>query len=164
MEPRKKPTLILGIGNVLLKDEGIGVRVAEKMKEMPLPPDVEVMDGGVGGLNLQFCIEGRKKVIVVDAVKAGAPPGTLFRFTDKDLAGKKGVMRSAHGIDFSDVVAIVNYLGTRPDEIVFLGVEPEDLSAAMGLSPKIEELIPVLISLVMKEIGAASRQNDQLSS
>jgi hydrogenase maturation protease len=148
----RKPILILGIGNILLKDEGIGVRVAEKMKEMQLPSDVEVMDGGVGGLNLLYCIEGRKKVIVVDTVKAGAPPGTLFRFTDNDLGAKKGFIRSAHGIDFSDVVAIARFQGNKP-EIVFLGIEPEELSASLELSPLIEKNIPILINLVMKEIG-----------
>ncbi len=151
MEPQKKQILILGIGNILLKDEGIGVRVAEKMMTMSLPPDVEVLEGGVKGLDLLYYIEGRKKVVVVDAVKAGAPPGTLFRFTDKDLAAKKGVMRSAHGIDFSDVVAIAAFQGNKP-EIVFLGIEPESLDASMELSPLIEKNIPVLINLVMKEI------------
>jgi hydrogenase maturation protease len=152
MGPRKKK-LILGIGNVLLKDEGIGVRVAERMQQMSLPPDVEVLEGGVKGLDLIYFIEGRDKVIVVDAVKAGAPPGTLFRFTDKDLAAKKGNLRSAHGIDFSDVVAIAGFMGIKPPEIVFLGIEPESLDASMELSPLIEKNIPVLINLVMKEIG-----------
>jgi hydrogenase maturation protease len=153
MEQQRKPVLILGIGNILLKDEGIGVRVAEKMEQMSLPPDVEVMDGGTGGLDLLYCVERRKKVIVVDAVKAGAPPGTLFRFSDKDLAGKKGVMRSAHGIDISDVLAAARFIGTQPDEVIFLGVEPESLDAGMELSPKIEAMVPILINLVMKEIG-----------
>ena len=134
---KKKDILVLGIGNTMLKDEGIGVRVAEKMMEMSLPPEVEVMDGGIKGLDLLYYIEGRKKVIVVDAVKAGAPPGTLFRFTDNDIAAKKGVMRSAHGIDFSDVIAVAGFTGTKPDEVVFLGVEPYDLSVSMELSPKI---------------------------
>ncbi|MFA6055802.1 MAG: HyaD/HybD family hydrogenase maturation endopeptidase [Thermodesulfovibrionales bacterium] len=156
---KKKDILVLGIGNTILKDEGIGVRVAEKMMEMSLPPEVEVMDGGIKGLDLLYYIEGRKKVIVVDAVKAGAPPGTLFRFTDNDLAAKKGVMRSAHGIDFSDVIAVARFTGTKPAEVIFLGVEPYDLSVSMELSPKIEEMIPILINLVMKEIDAyLSRQ------
>jgi len=149
---QKKNILILGIGNILLKDEGIGVRVAEKMMKMSLPPDVEVLEGGVRGLDLLYYIEGRKKVIVVDAVKAGAPPGTLFRFTDNDLAEKKGVMRSAHGIDFSDVVNIAKFQGNKP-EIVFLGIEPESLDASMELSPLMEKNIPILINLVLKEIG-----------
>jgi len=148
----RKPILILGIGNILIKDEGIGVRVAEQMMTMSLPPDVEVMDGGTGGLDLLYAIEGRKKVIVVDAVKTGSPPGTLFRFTDKDLGEKKGTLRSAHGIDFSDVISASAYFKTKPEEIVFLGIEPEDLGAGLELSPKIGKMIPVLINLVMKEI------------
>ena len=156
---KHKDILVLGIGNTMLKDEGIGVRVAEKMMEMSLPPEVEVMDGGIKGLDLLYYIEGRKKVIVVDAVKAGAPPGTLFRFTDNDLASKKGIMRSAHGIDFSDVIAVTRFTGTKPAEVIFLGIEPEDLSVSFELSPKIEEMIPILINLVMKEIDAyLSRQ------
>lgn len=155
----QKRILILGIGNILLKDEGVGVRVAEKMKELSLPPDVEVIDGGTGGLDLVYCIEGREKVVVVDAVKAGSPPGTLFRFTDKDLAGKKGFIRSAHGIDFSDVVAVSNFLGSKPSQIIFLGIEPEDLSIGMELSAKIEKMIPVLINLVFKEISKNSQHS-----
>lgn len=153
MEPQKKKILILGIGNIIIKDEGVGVRVAQEMQRMSLPPDVEVLDGGIKGLDLLDFIEDREKVVVVDAVKAGAPPGTLFRFTDKDLAGKKGMLRSAHGIDFSDVIAIAALMGKKPD-IVFLGIEPEDLSVGMELSPLIEKNVPVLINLVMKEIGA----------
>lgn len=155
---KQKDILVLGIGNTMLKDEGIGVRVAEKMMEMSLPPEVEVMDGGIKGLDLLYYIEGRKKVIVVDAVKAGAPPGTLFRFTDNDIAAKKGIMRSAHGIDFSDVIAVARFTGTKPAEVIFLGVEPYDLSVSMELSPKIEEMVPVLINLVMKEIDAYLNQ------
>ena len=150
---QRKDILILGIGNILLKDEGIGVRVAEKMMKMSLPPDVEVLEGGVKGLDLVYYIEDRKKVIVVDTVKAGAAPGTLFRFTDNDLAKKKGFIRSAHGIDFSDVVSIARFQGNKA-EIVFLGIEPESLDASMELSPLIEKNIPVLINLVLKEIGA----------
>jgi hydrogenase maturation protease len=155
---KQKDILVLGIGNTILKDEGIGVRVAEKMMKMSLPPEVEVMDGGIKGLDLLYYIEGRKKVIVVDAVKAGAPPGTLFRFTDNDLAAKKGIMRSAHGIDFSDVIAVARFTGTKPAEVIFLGIEPYDLSVSMELSPKIEEMIPILINLVMKEIEAYLNQ------
>jgi len=151
---KKKDILVLGIGNTMLRDEGIGVRVAEKMMKMSLPPEVEVMDGGIKGLDLLYFIEGRKKVIVVDAVKADAPPGTLFRFTDNDLAAKRGTLRSAHGIDFSDVIALARFTGTKPAEVIFLGIEPADLSVSLELSPKIEEMIPVLINLVMKEIDA----------
>lgn len=147
-----KDILILGIGNILLKDEGIGVHVVNKLKEMQLPPDVEVMDGGTLGIDLLFYIEGRKKVIVIDTVKAGEPPGTMYRFTDKDLIIKKGALRSAHGIDFTDVIKAAEFLGTKPEEIVFIGVEPEIIDEGLELSPLLSKRIDPLIKLVMEEI------------
>jgi len=148
----QKKILILGLGNLLLKDEGVGVRVSERMKEMTLPDDVEVMEGGTAGLNLLDYVEGRKKVVVIDAVIAGSPPGTLYRFTDRDIAGKKGLLRAAHGIDFTDVLSILNLSGSKPDEVIFIGVEPEDLNEGMELTPLIESRIPHIIGLVMKEL------------
>jgi len=148
----KKSILILGIGNLLLKDEGVGVHIVNRIKEMPLPPDVEVMDGGTMGIDLLYYIEGREKVVVIDTAKAGDPPGTVYRFTDNELAVKKEFLRSAHGIDFSDVVRTARMLGTKPDEIIFIGVEPEDMSEGLELSPLIEKRIPFIIKLVMKEI------------
>jgi hydrogenase maturation protease len=147
-----KPILILGIGNILLKDEGIGVHVVNILKDMPLPVDVEVMDGGTMGIDLLFYIEGRKKVIVVDTVKAGEPPGTMYRFTDKDLSFKKDFLRTAHGIDFSDVVKTAQRLGTKPEEIVFIGIEPADMNEGLELSALIAQRIPPIIELVMKEL------------
>lgn len=149
-----KNILILGIGNILLKDEGIGVHVVNKLKEMQLPPDVEIMDGGTLGIDLLFYIEGRKKVIVIDTVKAGEPPGTMYRFTDKDLVMKKGTLRSAHGIDFTDVIRAAEFLGTKPEEIVFIGVEPEIIDEGLELSPLLSKRIDPLIKLVMEEIKA----------
>ncbi|MEW6215488.1 MAG: HyaD/HybD family hydrogenase maturation endopeptidase [Nitrospirota bacterium] len=150
MEAQKK-ILILGIGNLLLKDEGVGVHVVERMKDMALPPDVEVMDGGTMGFNLLYYLEGREKVIVIDAAKAGSPPGTLYRFTDKDLADKRGFFRTAHDFDFVDALKTARFLGHKP-EVIIIGVEPEDMSDGLELSPVIKEKIPRIIELVMKEI------------
>lgn len=149
---KNKPILILGIGNILLKDEGIGVRAVERLKDIPLPPDVEIMDGGTMGINLLYYIEGRRKVIVIDAVKAGSPPGTLYRFTGNDLADVKDVLRTAHGINFADVIRSARLLGTHPEEVVFIGVEPEEISDGMELSPLMEDRIPAIIQLVMREL------------
>ncbi len=148
-----KPVLILGIGNLLLRDEGVGVHIVEDMRRMSLPPHVELMDGGTMGIDLLYYIEGRKKVIVVDTVKGEHPPGTLYRFTDKNLAIKKPLLRTAHGIDFTDVVVTAQRLGTKPEEIVFIGVEPEDMEEGMELSPLIKSKMPKIIELVMREVG-----------
>ena len=153
-----KPILILGIGNILLKDEGVGVHTANKMMEMDLPPDVEVMDGGTMGLNLLYYIEGRKKVIVIDTVLVGDPPGTIYRFTDESLVDNKPMLRTAHGIDFSDVIKTSKMLGTKPEEIVFIGIEPESLDEGLELTPTIEKRVPVLIKMVMKELSLSNEQ------
>ena len=159
MSLNPKPILILGIGNILLKDEGVGVHTAKKMMEMDLPPDVEVMDGGTMGLNLLYYIEGRKKVIVIDTVLVGDPPGTIYRFTDESLVDNKPMLRTAHGIDFSDVIKTSKMLGTKPEEIVFIGIEPESLDEGLELTPTIEKRVPVLIKMVMKEIETSNSKS-----
>lgn len=151
MEDKKK-ILILGIGNLLLKDEGIGVHVAQRMMDMALPPDVEVMDGGTMGINLLSYIEERKKVVVIDAVQTDAPPGTLYRFTDRDLEENRGMLFSAHDIDFTHVLKMSRMFEKKPDEVIFIGVKPEEISEGIGLSPSVEEKIPMIIELVIKEI------------
>jgi hydrogenase maturation protease len=151
-----KPILILGIGNILLKDEGVGVHTINKIVEMDLPADIEIMDGGTKGIDLLFSIEGRKKVIVVDTVTAGEPPGTIYRFTEESLVDMAPGLRTAHGIDFTYVVRTSQMLGTKPDEIIFIGIEPADMSEGIGLSPLIEKRVPALIKMVMKEIESIS--------
>jgi hydrogenase maturation protease len=147
-----KKILILGIGNLLLRDEGVGVHVVERLKNMTLPSDVEAIDGGTMGINLLYHIEGRKKVVVIDAVNTEGAAGTIYRFTDKDLEDKKECLVSAHDIDFSDVLKTANLLGTKPDEVIFIGIQPEEISEGIGLSSVIEERIPQIIDLVLKEI------------
>ena len=147
-----KPILILGIGNILLKDEGVGVHTIRKMMDMDLPSDIELMDGGTMGMNLLFYIEGRKKVIVIDTIIAGEPPGTIYRFTDENLAYNKPMLRSAHGVDFTDVIKTSKMLGTKPDDIVFIGIEPESLDEGLEMTPTIEKRVPTLIKMVMREL------------
>jgi len=148
----QKKILILGIGNLILKDEGVGVHVIDRLKNMALPSDVEVIDGGTMGIDLLYHIEGRKKVIVIDAVNTDGAAGTIYRFTDKDLEEKKECLRSAHEIDFSDVLKTADLLGNKPDEVIFIGIKPEDISEGLGLSPRIEERIPQIVELVLKEM------------
>lgn len=151
--------LILGIGNLLLRDEGVGIHVVQKMKEMELSPGIEVMDGGTMGLNLLYYIENRDRVIVVDTVIVGDPPGTIYRFTDESLVQNKPMLRTAHGIDFTDVIKTAEMLGTKPKAIIFVGIEPSDMSEGIGLSEVIEKRVPTLIKMVMKEIESEGSSN-----
>lgn len=148
----QKEILILGIGNLLLKDEGVGVHVVNRLRDINLPCNMEVLDGGTLGFDLHLYIEGRKKVIVIDAVMAGEPPGTIYRFTDSDIVAEAKVSLSAHDIDFTDVLKTAHFLGHKP-EIIFIGIEPKDISEGLELSPEIEKKIPKVIDVVMREIG-----------
>ena len=84
-ERSRRPILVLGIGNILLRDEGVGVRVIERMLKMRLPDNVELVDGGTAGADLLDVLAERKKVIVIDAVQADCEPGTVLKFTADDL-------------------------------------------------------------------------------
>jgi hydrogenase maturation protease len=153
-----KDILILGIGNILLKDEGIGVHVVKKMKELPMPGNVEILDGGTAGLDLTDFIANRKKVIVIDTVKAGEKPGTIYRLTEKNLrTGQKAIM-SFHEIDFLDALYMSEVMGEKPEETVVIGIEPKDMSDGTELSPEIEERIPKIIDVVMKELNSENNQ------
>jgi len=152
---RKKPILVLGVGNLLLKDEGVGVHVARRLLDMDLPPRVEVLEGGTAGLDLLDAIEGREKVIVVDAVQTGQPPGTLYRFSRDDIEERPKQRMSLHDIDMTDLLKLSDLLGgEKPAEVVVIGVEARDIeTASMELSPEIEAQVPTLIDLVIREIG-----------
>jgi len=150
--------LILGVGNILLKDEGIGVHVVKKLKESPLPVNVEVLDGGTAGLDLVDFIAGRKKLIVIDAVKAGDKPGTIYRLTEKNLSIKPKAIMSFHEIDFLDALHMSEVMAEKPEETIVIGIEPKDMSDGTELSPEIKERIPSIIEVVMKELKNGNNQ------
>ena len=152
--------LILGIGNLLLKDEGVGVHVVERLKEMQLPDNVEVLDGGTAGLDLVDFIEGRRKLIVVDAVNADEKPGSIFRLTEENLDIKPKAIMSFHDIDFLDALHMSQVMNSKPEEVVVIGIQPKDMSGGLELSPEIEERIPDIIKLVMKELNSNGHSSE----
>jgi hydrogenase maturation protease len=114
---------------------------------------VEVLDGGTSGFNLLDDIEGRKKVVVVDTVKGGEPPGTIYRMTTEDVEdrGKQGV--SLHDIDMTDLFKLADLFEIEKPDIVVIGIEPKDMeSSSLELTPEIEAKVPRLIDMVMKEL------------
>lgn len=147
------PILVLGIGNILLRDEGIGVRVVEAMAAGPLPEGVEVADGGTGGANLVELIADRRKVIVVDAMDAGETPGTILRLTPEDLAPSDRPHCSLHEFGLVDTLHIAQRLGCAPDEVIVLGVQPATLESGLELSPEMTAAMPRIIAAVHTELA-----------
>ncbi|HEY41802.1 MAG TPA: hydrogenase maturation protease [Dehalococcoidia bacterium] len=146
-------TLILGVGNILLSDEGIGVRVIEAMKDRDLPPDVELLDGGTASLELLNIMANRDKVIVIDAVEGGGEPGTIYRFTPDDIKYQSMTFTSLHQISLLETLTDAKYLGIAPKTIVILGIEPKELGLGLDITPEVAAVIPRVVELVMAEIG-----------
>jgi len=154
--PPRAPVLVLGLGNLLLRDEGLGVRVVEALAEHGPWPGVELADGGTSGLALADLMAGRQRVIVIDALAGPWLPGTVLRLEPDDLAREPDDTLSLHEAGLPEALRAVRLLGEAPDEVVLLGVVPKDVGAGLDLSPPIAALIPDLVRLVRDELERAA--------
>jgi hydrogenase maturation protease len=145
------PVLVLGVGNILLRDEGIGVRVVQAMEGMELPPGVELFDGATAGFDLIDALADREKVIVIDAADGDFQPGTVLRLTPEDLAPQRQQRASLHEIGIMETLTAARRLGVAPKEVVIIGVKPRHTGWGLELSPEIADLIPAIIELVRAE-------------
>ena len=156
---RKKPLkrqhkhiLILGVGNLLLSDEGIGVHVAQKMMQMELPPEVHVVEGGTDGFGLVNVILEADHMILIDAVKGGGQPGSIYRFNIDDCPPFPDLFKtSVHQISILEVINLSSLIGSTPQTTI-IGVEPQSLEMGMELSPQIEAKIPKIIQMIQEEV------------
>lgn len=142
-----KHITILGIGNLLFKDEGFGVRVIQELQERyAFSDNVSVVDGGVLGLNLLGIISKADHLIVVDAVKNKGRPGEMYRFAGDDIPARIRAKNSLHQVDFLEALTVCQALDKVP-ETVILGVEPEDIeSFSVHLTPTVQTKIDLMIS------------------
>jgi len=152
------PPLIIGIGNILLRDEGVGVRAVEAMQRMDLV-GVELLDGGTSGADLLDEIANRGKVIFVDAADANAQPGTIFRFTENDLMQREEGSISLHEFGLVETLLAARHLGCSPREVVIFGVQPADVRTGLDLSPEVVAVLPSLVEQVLIEAGPDSGPN-----
>ena len=130
------PILVLGVGNILLRDEGVGVRVVEAMRNLQLPPGVELLDGATAGLDLLDALADRRKVVVIDAIEGSSEPGTVLRLGLEDLIPRDGHNVSLHEMGLLETITVAGHLGIAPQEVVVIGVKPYDMSCGLELSPE----------------------------
>ena len=155
------PIVILGVGNLLLSDEGVGVHVAHQLMEMDLPAGVEVIEGGTDGFRLMNVVTEAQRLIVVDAVKGGSPPGSIYRFDIKDAPSSPDTYKtSVHQIGILEIVHLSELIGQTPETTV-IGVEPKSLDMGMTLSPEVEAKIPKIIELILEEVRRPDQNRTQ---
>jgi hydrogenase maturation protease len=147
----KKKTLILGIGNLILKDEGIGVHVVRALEEKKLPPEVDLIDGGTATMDLLSIIYESERIIVIDALKAGGEPGTIYRCLPEDLMETSDRPLSLHQLGLLDVLGMSRQLGGNA-AVVIIGVEPKEISWGLELTEELQAVIPEVVKAVKKEL------------
>jgi hydrogenase maturation protease len=146
-------TLVLGLGNILLSDEGIGVHVIHLLRERYLfPQEVEVMDGGTLALDLLPYVEDAGRLLIVDAVQMDAPSGTVVRLEGEEVPAVLTLKYSPHQMGLSDLLAAARLLGRSPAEIVLWGIQPACLDVGLDLSPVVAAQVETLVQNVLTEL------------
>jgi hydrogenase maturation protease len=146
------PILVMGVGNILLSDEGVGVRVIEAMKDIKLPDNVEILDVGTGALEIIELIANREKVIIIDAVKGSGEPGTVYRFSPDDITMSSPAPLSVHQFDIPGTLNMTALVGCQPQQVVIFGIEPKRIEWGLNLSPEVAAVIPDVIKLIINEL------------
>lgn len=139
------PILVLGLGNMLLSDDGVGPVLLEQLavSEGRWNGQVEFLDGGTQGLALLGHLSGRRALIIVDALKRGSVPGTVHRLTLPELrAVSPGRANSGHESNAGELLAAAQLLDELPDQLFVVGVEPEQITTGVGLSASVRQALP----------------------
>jgi len=151
-----KRILILGVGNILHSDEGLGVHAVNYLQERySFSPNVTLLDGGTLGKLLMNVLMEHDFVIILDAVIGGEAPGTLYRLTDGALRKSLGFRDSQHDVDLVDTLISCEIIGNRPEAVV-IGMEPADWrTMSLELTPVCAEKLPKMIGHALEELEAA---------
>ena len=146
---------VIGIGNPLRKDDGIGIVLLEKLVEIKddLPDDIEYIDGGTSGMNLLHLFARFDIVFFVDAVNFGGEIGESKLFNSEDVNSKNiQIITSTHGFDILKIIQLSKELGENPDEIFIFGVQPQNITSGTRLSHEIKENVDSLVDNLKAEL------------
>lgn len=149
---RADKVVVLGVGNLLLTDEGVGVHLIQKLREMEIGEGVELVDGGTSLLDFIPQREDVSKLIIVDAIKLGGKPGTTYKIyvDDSLLKGAKGMI-SLHQLGVVETLAIAQKMGKLPHTVI-IGIEPKEIGYGLELSQEIEREMGKMVNLILEEV------------
>lgn len=162
---KKKNVLILGIGNILHKDDGLGVFIINEINSSvkDLPKNVEVADGGVLGYDLLPLMSGRDKIVIADALKADDVPGSIYRFPAKHLRDSNNKF-SLHEMGVKKIIDMLTLTGETP-EIEIIGIVPEDiLTLEIGVSDSVKKSIPKAVEYILNAACSLNPRSGTLKS
>ncbi len=145
--------VVIGLGNLYMRDDGVGIRVAQDLKKRELGEDISVEEYPEMDLTLIGNLHGASRIILVDAVKGGKEPGTVSKFEFAPRKGDLFELPSLHSLELSDVLDLASSAGILTCPVVIVGVEPKDDSLGYGLSPEVEAAVPKAVETVIKELN-----------
>lgn len=154
---KDRPTtrvLVLGIGNILFQDDGVGIRALERLVERyHLPANVRAIDGGVMGLDLLPYLEQADALLIIDAIQTGQSPGTIVRLEGEAIPIALAIKMSVHQVGLQELLATSRFQGTLPSRMVLWGMEPASLEWGLDLSPSVAAQVDVLVTKTVKELA-----------
>ncbi|MDA8170913.1 MAG: HyaD/HybD family hydrogenase maturation endopeptidase [Nitrospiraceae bacterium] len=144
---------VLGIGNLLMSDEGVGVHAIKALEAgYHFPEGVRLLDGGTMGLDLLYYIEGTRRLLIIDAVNSDSPPATVKLYEGRQVPAALSQKFSVHQIGLQDLLFALDITGAAPEEICLAGVQPRDVEVGLNLSDQVEQAMPALINAVIKKL------------
>jgi len=145
-------TAIIGIGNILLKDDGIGIYTIKELEKYSLPSNIELVDGGTSTLDMLKYFMDFKNIIIVDSLRGGNTPGTVYKLIPEDIKNYKKENLSIHDVQILDVIKIANLMGYNP-RVTIYGIEPNDIRLGMEISDLLISKIPIIIKHIQTSIA-----------
>ncbi|SHI66414.1 hydrogenase maturation protease [Geosporobacter subterraneus DSM 17957] len=146
-----KKTAVVGIGNILLKDDGVGIHILKHIEEAAWSRDITLVDGGTCIFDLLDVFVKHEKVVIIDSIKGGHAPGTIYRLTPEELGSFVKATTSLHDVQVLDLLQNVNYMGYFP-KVMIIGIEPEEICFDLSLSKTIKGQLPRMIEVLKTEI------------
>jgi len=154
MNNNRKKILIIGMGNVLMQDEGIGVRAVEELENTyHLPQEVTVIDGGTTGMGLYEPILNCDQLIVADAINTGEPYGTMVRIANDAIPSFFQTKLSNHQLGLSDLLALLTLKGEKPEHVAIIGMVPHSLENKLGLTEEATAGLSAMVEMIVLELS-----------
>lgn len=153
MTASRTPVMVMGLGNYLYGDEGLGIHALQRLhQEKSLPEEVELVDGGTLGLNLLDVLEAAQRLIIIDCVDAHQEPGTPVQLNDNEIPRYFTQKMSIHQLGFNEVLALAQLRQTLPEKMILLGIQPANLEWGVELSSTVESAMPQLLSTIKEKV------------
>jgi hydrogenase maturation protease len=150
----RTPVLVLGLGNVVCTDDGAGIAAVHRLlQEYEMPEGVVALDGGTLGLSLLPLVDSADQLIIIDAIRADGPPGTLVRIEGAEVPPAVFERLSPHQIGVADLLAGATLLDRYPKRVILHGVVPESIELGLGRTPQVDASIPSLVKRVVEELA-----------